>query len=321
MKTAHLALTVILLAVLIPAVDVKATTSLPEVQGTVYLESGSPASSSQVTITSSTGFLFNTTTTDVNGFYHVTLEITFELTFQIYVNATWGNQTGSSTTSISDGDDLTTLDVSMTGPPRFNITVHPEDINTGDPIASCLIIVSTMPGPPTEIGSGYTNPSGSITFNIAIGTYLFTAIKSGYPTNATAYTITNHDATLTINMGEVPIPNYNLTILVVNESSNLPLAYAGVTVKSLDSSTTVTSGATDTSGYSVFNIPSSQYTITATYDGYLSGESSVDLTADKLVRIALIHGQGSSTPTDILQILAIVIFSCLAVFSIRRMRF
>ena len=297
------------------ALTAGAVTNQPTIQGTIYDAAGDPAPGAIVTVTVN-NVLVNTTTADGSGQYSVVPDISFSTPQPVAVDATLGNQTNTTLSTLVDGSAPYTIDVHMNAPPRYNVTVHVVDVNTDDPVASALVIASTNPyGTAVEIGSNSTNSTGDTTFNLAIddSPFRFTAIKSGYPTNGVVRGVAA-DTALEIELGIVPVVEYGLTMTITNYTSGLPLAGAALTVQSSDRGSTVTTGTSDIAGHASFTLPSAQYWIVATCTGYTSNETFVNLDSSKSVTLPLSHGVAAATPLSVLPLLGIAFLAAAIVY-------
>ena len=295
---------------------VTATTSQPTIQGIVFDANGNPASGATVRVTINS-LLFNITTTDGSGYYSVVPSTQFDLSQPCTVQATLGNQTNSTSASLVDGLAPYTINVHIVAPPRYNITILTVDVNTHLPVSSAFVIAnSDAYVSNTEIGSGYTNSTGKISFILGIddNPFRFTALKSGtidfpsgYPALSTTTSI-SHNATITLELGTVPIPNYNLTVRVINSTSQLPILNANVRVSFQTGNQITDAGAgyTNSAGEIAFVLPSHAYNAASFLAGYVENSTTFNLNSDKFVLLQLSPPATTSTPLLIIPLLCLV---------------
>lgn len=311
------------------SMNASATVTQPVVQGTIYLADGNPAAGATVTVALN-GLVFNTTSSDEVGHYYVRIDTEYSLSLALVVNATLGNQTNETHGTLVDGISAYTVNVHMNAPPRYNITILAIDVNThaAIPAAACFVNEDAY-GLNTEVFSGFTDSFGKV--NLTLGAdgspYRFTCLKSGtieFPAGYDAVGIVRtltQDATFTIALGVVPIPNYNLTITVVNRTSQIALANVGLTIQTSDRSTTIGTATTDQSGQYGTTLPSASYVIIGLLTGYQSNETLVNLNQDRavLLQLSSVHGStGKLAPTSILPLMLIVLVIFVTMLVYRR---
>ena len=129
--------------------------------------------------------------------------------------------------------------------------------------------------------SGTTGSTGNVVFsNISLGTYTFTASKTGYNSSSGQGTITASSPTATVTIylskdDDTTPAAGSITVYVKDASTGANISGASVSGGSC-------SGSTNNSGYIVFSsLPFGSYTFTASKSGYMSntGSASISVSA------------------------------------------
>ncbi len=149
-----------------------------------------------------------------------------------------------------------------------SITVYVYDADTGYTISSA-----------TVSGAGYTKSTNSYGYTsysgLSIGSYSFTASKSGYYSSSGSTTITTSSTSKTVYIYLTPIDDTPTSgsITVYVKDANTGSAISGATVSGGGYS-----GTTNSSGYKVFSdLSFGSYTFTASKSGYSSNSGSVSI--------------------------------------------
>ena len=149
-----------------------------------------------------------------------------------------------------------------------SITVYVYDADTGYTISSA-----------TVSGAGYTKSTNSYGYTsysgLSIGSYSFTASKSGYYSSSGSTTITTSSTSKTVYIYLTPIDDTPTSgsITVYVKDANTGSAISGATVSGGGYS-----GTTNSYGYKVFSdLSFGSYTFTASKSGYSSNSGSVSI--------------------------------------------
>ena len=167
------------------------------------------------------------------------------------------SNSGSATISLSA--QSTTVTIKLT--PVGAITVYVRDKATNALISGASVIGS---------GTGTTSSSGTVSFgSLQIGTYSYTASKSGYIGGSGSASITKAGDNLTVTIYLTPIGS--VTVYVRDKATNALIAGASITGSG--------TGTTNSSGSISFgSLQIGTYSYTASKSGYLSGTGSASVT-------------------------------------------
>ncbi len=154
-------------------------------------------------------------------------------------------------------------------PTTGSITVYVKDITTGANISSASVSGGGY--------SGTTNASGYKTFNsVPLGSYTFTASKSGYYSNTGTATINTTKTSTSVTIYLTPQPTSGtITVTVRDKDSNAVISGAAVSGGGY-------SRTTNTNGIANFaDIPFGSYTFTASKSGYdpSSGSATISVSS------------------------------------------
>lgn len=177
-----------------------------------------------------------------------------------YTASKSGYISGSESASVTKAGDSPSVTIYLT--PVGSVTVYVRDQATNALISGASI---------TGSGSGTTNSSGSVSFgSLQIGTYSYSASKSGYINGSGSTSITKAGDNLTITIYLTPIGS--ITVYVRDKATNALIS--GATVSGAG-----TSGTTGTGGMVKFsNLQIGLYSFTASKSGYISGSGSTSVT-------------------------------------------
>ena len=167
---------------------------------------------------------------------------------------------GSGSASITKAGDNLTVTIYLT--PIGSITVYVRDKATNALISGASI---------TGSGTGTTNSSGAVSFgNLQIGTYTYSASKSGYISSSGSASVSKAGDSLSVTIYLTPIGS--ITVYVRDKATNALIS--GATVSGAG-----TSGTTNSSGAVRFsNLQINTYSFTASASGYISNSGSASVT-------------------------------------------
>ncbi len=176
-----------------------------------------------------------------------------------YTASKSGYISGSGSASVTKAGDSLSVTIYLT--PIGSVTVYVRDKATNALISGASI---------TGSGSGTTNSSGSVSFgSLQIGTYSYTASKSGYIGGSGSASITKAGDNLTVTIYLTPIGS--VTVYVRDKATNALISGASITGSG--------TGTTSSSGSVSFgSLQIGTYSYTASKSGYLSGTGSASVT-------------------------------------------
>ena len=177
-----------------------------------------------------------------------------------YTASKSGYISGSGSASVTKAGDSLSVTIYLT--PIGSVTVYVRDKATNALISGATI---------TGSGTGTTSSSGTVTFgNLQIGTYNYTASKSGYLSGTGSASVTKAGDNLSVTIYLTPIGS--VTVYVRDGNTNALIS--GATVSGAG-----TSGTTNSSGAVRFNnLQINTYSFTASASGYISGSGSASVT-------------------------------------------
>ena len=177
-----------------------------------------------------------------------------------YTASKSGYISGSGTASVTKAGDSLSVTIYLT--PIGSVTVYVRDKATNALISGASI---------TGSGSGTTNLSGSVSFSsLQIGTYSYTASKTGYISNSGSASVTKAGDNLSVTIYLTPVGS--ITVYIRDKSTNALIP--GATVSGAG-----TSGSTSTAGTVKFSsLQIGSYSFTASKAGYLNGTGSASVT-------------------------------------------
>lgn len=191
-----------------------------------------------------------------------------------------GYSSGSGSTTITASNTSRTVYIYLTPeastPTTGSITVYVKDANTGAYISGAGI---------GGDGYGTTNSSGYKTFSgLSLGTYSFTASKSGYSSGSGSATISASSTSKSVTIYLTPTPSSGtITVYVKDASTGAAISGASVSGGGY-------SGSTNNSGYVSFSsIPFGSYTFSASKSGYSSGSGSASISASATTNSVTIY--------------------------------
>ncbi len=171
-----------------------------------------------------------------------------------------GYISGSGSASVTKAGDSLSVTIYLT--PIGSVTVYVRDKATNALISGASI---------TGSGTGTTSSSGTVSFgNLQIGTYSYTASKSGYISGSGSASVTKAGDNLSVTIYLTPIGS--ITVYVRDQVTNALIFGATITGAG-------TSGTTNTSGAVRFNnLQIGSYSFTASASGYRNGSVSASVT-------------------------------------------
>ena len=215
----------------------------------------------------------------------------------VYEKLTYSGDTSGTSTSQSYSQTYTVNSKPLTvtfycHPKEAEVTTGTITVYVRDAETNALLSGATVSGAGK---SGTTGSAGYVKFaSIALGTYTFTASKSGYNSNSGSVSISKSTTSNSVTIYLTPIPTSGtITVYVKDASTGGAISGASVSGGGV-------SGSTNTSGYVSFSgLSFGSYTFSASKSGYSSNSGSASISTSATTNSVTIYLNSLPTTGDI----------------------